>query len=118
MGYVETDETHGHGSIRHYDCTYWTTPTTEDRFACNAFTSVGEDTKGNLWFGTGDLWVGTGELAAKGRGVFRYDGEHFKNWLKQCKESVEVMVERIDSAGYKYFAEEGENLYRIWMKNE
>ena len=43
-------------------------------------------------------------------------GQHFKNWLEQCKELGEVMVEEVDSAGYKCFEEGGEKLYRIWMK--
>lgn len=43
-------------------------------------------------------------------------GQHFKNWLEQCKELGEVMVEEVDSTGYKCFEEGGEKLYRIWMK--
>jgi len=43
-------------------------------------------------------------------------GEHFKNWLEQCKELGEVIVEEVDSTGYKCFEEGGEKLYRIWMK--
>ena len=43
-------------------------------------------------------------------------GEHFKNWLAQCKELGEVMVEEVDSTGYKCFEEGGEKLYRIWLK--
>ena len=43
-------------------------------------------------------------------------GEHFKNWLAQCKELGEVMVEEIDSTGYKCFEEGGEKLYRIWLR--
>jgi len=42
-------------------------------------------------------------------------GEHFKNWLAQCKELGEVMVEEVDSTGYKCFEEGGEKLYRIWL---
>jgi len=44
-------------------------------------------------------------------------GEHFKNWLEQCRELGEVIVEEVDSTGYKCFEEGGEKLYRIWMKN-
>ena len=43
-------------------------------------------------------------------------GEHFKNWLAQCKELGEVMVEEIDSTGYKCFEEGEEKLYRIWLR--
>jgi hypothetical protein len=43
-------------------------------------------------------------------------GEHFENWLAQCRELGEVMVEEVDSAGYKCFEEGGEKLYRIWIK--
>lgn len=43
-------------------------------------------------------------------------GEHFKNWLEQCEELGEVIVEEVDSTGYKCFEEGGEKLYRIWMK--
>jgi len=43
-------------------------------------------------------------------------GEHFKNWLEQCRELGEVIVEEVDSTGYKCFEEGGEKLYRIWMK--
>jgi hypothetical protein len=43
-------------------------------------------------------------------------GEHFQNWLAQCRELGEVMVEEVDSTGYKCFEEGGEKLYRIWIK--
>jgi len=43
-------------------------------------------------------------------------GQHFKNWLEQCKELGEVIVEDVDSTGYKCFEKGGEKLYRIWMK--
>ncbi len=45
-------------------------------------------------------------------------GSHFKNWLKQCKELGEVMVEEADSTGFKCFEEGGEQLYRIWVKTD
>lgn len=50
------------------------------------------------------------------RKVYFGGGEHFKNWLTQCRELGEVMVEEVDSTGYKCFEEGGEKLYRIWMK--
>lgn len=50
------------------------------------------------------------------RKVYFGGGEHFKNWLAQCRELGEVMVEEVDSRGYKCFEEGGEKLYRIWMK--
>ena len=48
--------------------------------------------------------------------VYFGGGQHFKNWLEQCEELGEVMVEKIDSTGFKCFEEGGEELYRIWMK--
>jgi len=57
------------------------------------------DDKGNRW-----------------RKVYLGGGHHFKNWLEQCKELGEVMVEEVDSTGYKCFEKGGEKLYRIWMK--
>lgn len=43
-------------------------------------------------------------------------GEHFQNWLAQCRELGEVMVEEVDSTGFTCFEEGGEKLYRIWVK--
>jgi len=43
-------------------------------------------------------------------------GQHFQNWLAQCSELGEVMVEEVDSSGYTCFEESGEKLYRIWVK--
>lgn len=43
-------------------------------------------------------------------------GSHLENWLAQCKELGEVMVEEVDSTGYKCFEEGGERLYRIWLR--
>jgi len=57
------------------------------------------DAKGNRW-----------------KKVYFGGGEHFKNWLAQCRELGEVMVEEVDSRGYKCFEEAGEKLYRIWMR--
>lgn len=54
----------------------------------------------------------------KWRKVYFGGGEHFKNWLAQCRELGEVMVEEVDSTGYKCFEEGGERLYRIWVKAE
>lgn len=48
--------------------------------------------------------------------VYVGGGEHFRNWLEQCRELGEVMVEEIDSTGYTCFRQGGETLYRIWMK--
>jgi hypothetical protein len=50
--------------------------------------------------------------------VYVGGGEHFKNWLEQCRELGEVMVEAVDSKGYKCFEMAGEKLYRIWVKIE
>ena len=48
--------------------------------------------------------------------VYFGGGQHFQNWLEQCKELGEVRVEEVDSTGYRCFEEGGEKLYRIWMK--
>ena len=48
--------------------------------------------------------------------VYIGSGDHFKNWLEQCKELGEVMVEEVDATGFKCFEEGHEKLYRIWMK--
>ena len=48
--------------------------------------------------------------------VYFGGGEHFKNWLSQSKELGEVMVEEVDSTGYKCFEATGEKLYRIWLR--
>jgi hypothetical protein len=48
--------------------------------------------------------------------VYFGGGEHFRNWLEQCRELGEVEVEEVDSEGFKCFEEGGERLYRIWMK--
>ncbi|MFW6115112.1 MAG: hypothetical protein ACOC6E_02315 [Thermodesulfobacteriota bacterium] len=52
----------------------------------------------------------------KWRKAYFGGGEHFKNWLAQCKELGEVEVEEVNSKGYKCFEESGEKLYRIWVK--
>ena len=50
------------------------------------------------------------------RKVYFGGGAHFENWLEQCKELGEVMVEEVDPADLPCFREGGEALYRIWMK--
>jgi hypothetical protein len=57
------------------------------------------DEKGNRW-----------------RKVYFGGGEHFRNWLEQCRELGEVEVEEMAPKGFKCFEESGEKLYRIWMK--
>ena len=52
------------------------------------------------------------------RKVYVGGGEHFENWLAQCRELGEVLVEEMDSEGYRCFEESGERLFRIWMKVE
>lgn len=54
----------------------------------------------------------------KWRKVYFGGGAHFRNWLEQCKELGEVMVEEVDSTGYRCFELSGEKLYRIWMKQD
>jgi hypothetical protein len=58
----------------------------------------------------------TDEHGNKWRKAYFGGGEHFRNWLNQCKELGEVMVEEVDSRGFKCFEEGGEKLYRIWVK--
>jgi hypothetical protein len=48
--------------------------------------------------------------------VYFGGGEHFRNWLEQCRELGEVMVEEVDATGFACYREGGEPLYRIWMK--
>jgi len=36
-------------------------------------------------------------------------GQHFKNWLEQCEELGEVIVEEVDATGYKPFEVGGKN---------
>jgi hypothetical protein len=52
----------------------------------------------------------------KWRKVYFGGGEHFKNWLAQCRELGDVEVEEVNATGYKCFEEAGEKLYRIWLK--
>jgi argininosuccinate lyase len=54
----------------------------------------------------------------KWKKVYFGGGEHFKNWLAQCRELGEVEVEEVNSRGYKCFEEAGEKLYRIWLRVE
>ncbi len=56
------------------------------------------------------------EQGNKWEKVYFGGGEHFRNWLEQCKELGEVFVEEVDSTGYKCFEQGSEKLYRIWMK--
>jgi hypothetical protein len=50
------------------------------------------------------------------RKVYVGGGEHFRNWLAQCRELGEVRIEEIDSGPFTCFSESGEKMYRIWMK--
>ena len=75
--------------------------TVQERMAEEALVTERVDEKGNKWIK-----------------VYFGGGAHFKNWLEQCKELGEVMVEEVDPAGFKCFAESGEKLYRIRMKME
>ena len=56
------------------------------------------------------------EQGNRWRKVYFGGGDHFKNWLAQCKEMGEVMVEEVDADGFKCFEQSGEKLYRIWVK--
>ncbi|MEA2039623.1 MAG: hypothetical protein U9N82_07290 [Thermodesulfobacteriota bacterium] len=58
----------------------------------------------------------TDDQGNRWRKVYFGGGQHFENWLAQCKELGEVMVEEVESTGYKCFEMAGEKLYRIWVK--
>jgi len=58
------------------------------------------------------------EQGNKWRKAYFGGGEHFKNWLAQCRELGDVQVEEVNSTGYKCFEEAGDRLYRIWVKVE
>jgi len=73
--------------------------TIQERMAEEELVKERKDEEGNRW-----------------RKVYFGGGTHFQNWLGQCKELGEVMVEEVDSTGYKCFEEAGEKLYRIWVK--
>jgi hypothetical protein len=73
--------------------------TIEQRMAEEELVQERRDAAGNRW-----------------RKVYFGGGEHFKNWLAQCRELGEVMVEEVDPTGFKCFEEGGEKLFRIWMK--
>jgi len=73
--------------------------TIQERMAEEALVKERIDNEGNRW-----------------TKVYFGGGQHFKNWLEQCKELGEVLVEEVDSTGFKCFEEGGEKLYRIWMK--
>ena len=57
-----------------------------------------------------------GAQGNKWRKAYFGGGEHFKNWLAQRRELGEVMVEEVDSTGFKCFEQGGETLKRIWIK--
>jgi hypothetical protein len=56
------------------------------------------------------------ERGVRWKKVYFGGGEHFKNWLAQCKELGDVEIEEVNSKGYKCFEETGEKLYRIWLR--
>ena len=56
------------------------------------------------------------ERGIRWKKIYFGGGAHFRNWLEPCRELGEVMVEEVDSTGFKYFEEGGEKLCRIWMK--
>lgn len=70
-----------------------------ERMAAENLITERTDEQGNMW-----------------RKAYFGGGEHFENWLAQCKELGEVMVEEVESTGYKCFEMAGEKLYRIWVK--
>jgi hypothetical protein len=73
--------------------------TIQERIAKEELVQERIDARGNRW-----------------KKVYFGGGEHFQNWLSQCRELGEVKIEEVDSKGYKCFEEGGEKLYRIWVK--
>jgi hypothetical protein len=73
--------------------------TIQERIAKEELVQERIDAQGNRW-----------------KKVYFGGGEHFQNWLSQCRELGEVKIEEVDSKGYKCFEEGGEKLYRIWVK--
>jgi hypothetical protein len=53
------------------------------------------------------------------RKVYSGGGDHYRSWLAQCREvygEENVLVEEVDSAGWRCYDESGEKLYRIWVR--
>ena len=73
----------------------------QERLAKEALVREKVDDKGNRWVK-----------------VYFGGGEHFRNWLSQCRELGEVEVEEVEPKGLKCFEGGGEKLYRIWMKEQ
>jgi hypothetical protein len=51
--------------------------------------------------------------------VYFGGGEHLRGWLEQCRELAgeeNVRTEPVDPEGLSCFAESGEGLYRIWVR--
>ncbi len=48
--------------------------------------------------------------------VYTGAGEHFKNWLEQCRQLGEVEVEEANTKGLKCFEGSGEKAYTIWLR--
>lgn len=61
------------------------------------------------------------EKGVKWKKVYFGGGSHYRNWLSQCEELAgkeNVRVEEINSEGFKCFENQGEKLYRIWIKQK
>ncbi len=48
--------------------------------------------------------------------VYSGNGTHFQNWLEQCKELGDVMVEEVEPIGFTCYEECEEKMFTIWMK--
>ena len=66
----------------------------QERMAAEARVKERVDEEGNRW-----------------TKVYFGGGAHFRNWLEQCRELGEVMVEEVDSTGYTCFEQGGCLLY-------
>jgi len=76
-------------------------PTIQDRMTAENQLQERVDEAGNRW-----------------TKVYFGGGEHFRNWLEQCRELGEVRIEEVNSTGYTCFEQGGETLCRIWMKRD
>ena len=48
--------------------------------------------------------------------VYTGNGMHFQNWLEQCRELGEVLVEEVEPVGFTCYEACDEKMYTIWMK--
>jgi len=89
------------GGVRRYDGRTFRTFTTQDGLLSNVIETIFEDSRGNLWFGTGSGLI-TGEGAS---GVCKYNGESFHTFTTQdglAGNDVTAIYE--DNQGHLWFS--------------